>query len=279
MKKTFLIILLAIMFSACGEVHNADKIISVSIPPLKSLVTSIVGDDFEVEILLPSGVAPESYSPTVSQLLNLENSEFLFTTGLLDFEQQILSNSHLAPERIISLSNGVDLVTDSTHIHGNTPAPDPHIWISPTRLKIMAANVYNAIHSRFPDSAKYQHAYLKLINRIDSVHLTVSETLNRSSQRMFIVYHPALSYFAKDYDLVQLAVENNGKEPSASHIQNIVGAALDNNIKVILYQSEFPRSVVETIANDTGAVPVQFNPLNENIFDEILSISHTISGL
>ena len=281
MKNLFCIILLATSFFACGKRtdNQSDKIISVSIPPLKSIVEAIVGDDFEIETLLPSGVAPESYSPTISQLLNLENSEFLFTTGLLDFEHQIFNNLHLPSERIINLSNSIDIITDSTHIHKNTPAPDPHIWLSPLRLKTIASNVYNAIHSRFPDSAKYQHAYLKLIDRIDSTHLAVLETVNNSPQHMFIIYHPALSYFAKDYNLVQLAVENNGKEPSALHIQNIVSTASDNNIKVVLYQSEFPQSVVEVIAADIGAVTVEFNPLNENILDEILNISHIICDL
>lgn len=287
MKKSFRIIFfvsLAVasaILPACsgGAKSGSDKVISVSIPPLKFVVESIVGEDFAVETILPAGAAPESYSPTPAQLLNLENSQLLFTTGLLDFERQIFNNSHLPAGDIISVSNEVDVIADSTHFHGNTLAPDPHIWLSPVQLRTIAANVYDAIHTKFPDSVKYRDAYIRLTERIDSVHLAVSEMFSTSPKRMFMVYHPALSYFAKDYGLVQLAIEKNGKEPSAAHIRDIVAEADANTLQVILYQSEYPRTVVETVAADTGAVPVEFNPLNENILNEILQISHIVSGL
>ena len=278
--RTSLFVLLATFSTACNRTAATDseRVISVSIPPLKFIVSSIVGDDFVIETLLPSGVAPESYSPTVTQLLNLEDSELLFTTGLLDFEQQAFAKTNYPNTNIINLCNGMSLISDTAHNHGDTHGNDPHVWMSPVRLKEMAASVYEALQAKFPDSVGYQAAYAKLIERIDSIHMVVQNNINRSNNHAFIVYHPALSYFAEDYGLTQLAIENDGKEPSAAHLRDVVQTALDNDIQVILYQSEFPLSFIKTVARDTGAVPVEFNPLSEDILTEILNVSKIISG-
>ena len=89
---------------------------------------------------------------------------------------------------------------------------------------------------------------------------------------MFFIYHPALTYLARDYGLSQVAIEHEGKEPSAKHLARIIDQAREASIKHIFYQSEFPASSVEAICKDTNSNAVEINPLEEDIFSNILHI-------
>ena len=93
-----------------------------------------------------------------------------------------------------------------------------------------------------------------------------------NKDKAFVIYHPALSYLARDYQLTQIAIENEGKEPSAKHLARIIEQARAKGIKHILYQSEFPASSVEIICKDIDATAVEINPLDENILDNIRHI-------
>ena len=66
-----------------------------------------------------------------------------------------------------------------------------------------------------------------------------------------------------------MAIENEGKEPSAKRIAEIIDRARRDGIKRVFYQSEFPASSVAIVAEDIGAEAVEINPLGENIFDNI----------
>ena len=100
---------------------------------------------------------------------------------------------------------------------------------------------------------------------------------SNSHHSTFMIYHPALTYLARDYGLTQVAIENEGKEPSAKHLAHIIEQAHAEGIKHILYQSEFPASSVEIICRDANATAVEINPLDENIFDNIRYISALIT--
>ena len=136
----------------------------------------------------------------------------------------------------------------------------------------MAENTYNAIAREMPDSTKYNERYTTLCIQLLELDEEVAEMCNQSMRSTFIIYHPALTYLARDYGLTQIAVENEGKEPSAKHLANIIEKARNEKLKNIFYQSEFPASSVEIICNDINANAVEINPLDENVMDNIRHI-------
>lgn len=262
---------------------NPDEIrLTASISPIKYIVETITCGDFPVDVMVPAGASPESYSPTVNQMVDIERSGLIFTTGLLDFEQELVSKLSGDPQRIINLSKGIALLEGScSHItdnHSHNHGIDPHVWTSPKQLKVMATNAYNAISTAFPDSVKYKSAYDNLIISLDSLSNQVDREIKASGVKYFIIYHPALTYLARDYGLTQLSLEDEGKEPSAQHMRYIVDTAQKNNIKDILYQKQFSRSVVEAVAKEINAQPVDIEPLTENITEEILRITNIITA-
>ncbi len=257
----------------------------VSIAPLKPLVEGILGDDFEVSVLVPQGASPETFEPTPKQLREVESARFVFGTGLLEFEQELLHRI-ARNEQIINTSQGIELIAGTcSHAHHNhancthnhAHGVDPHIWCSPKSLGKMAENIYNAIAREMPDSVNYDKNYTTLCIRILELDEEVAEMCSNSHHSTFMIYHPALTYLARDYGLTQVAIENEGKEPSAKHLAHIIEQARKKGIKHILYQSEFPASSVEIICRDASATAVEINPLDENIFDNIRYISALIT--
>ena len=283
--RYIIILLMAVaLLAGCAERKVVvENHIIVSIAPLKPLVESILGNDFEVEVLVPQGTSPETFSPTPKQLQRVESARLVFGTGLLDFEQQLLHRI-ARKEQIVDLSQGIELIAGTcSHAHKHSAecqhshhshahGIDPHIWCSPKSLATMAENTFKAIKFSMPDSTKHEERYTTLCIKLLELDEEVSERCRQATRSHFVIYHPALTYLARDYALTQIAIEHEGKEPSAKRLAEVIRLCREEGVKHILYQSEFPASSVEILCHDTGAKAVEINPLAEDIFTNISNI-------
>ena len=293
MKRTFThlsIILLSVIAAStvicgCGSSNrkaenNGKESLFVTIGPLRQIVSGIVGEDFNIEVLVPAGASPESFEPTPRQFISLNKSKAVFAIGLIDFERNLTSKIK-EQSKVAYLSHGIELIAGSCshnhHGHHCHHGIDPHIWTSPVALKVMAQNAYNTIAAIYPDSAKYKANYELLSAQLDSLDRSVRTMCEGARVRRFIIYHPALTYLARDYGLEQISIEHEGKEPSAKRLADIIDNARTDGTTRLFYQSTYPRSTVEVIAKDINAEPVEIDPLREDIFDNIREITRLIT--
>lgn len=285
-----LIIILIIFFiilakPSDNKSRHIDRSLVVSILPLKSIVAKITGDDYKIEVLVPPGSSPETYEPTPKQLVSISDADLIFTVGLIDFEHRLMVKpTKQTGNKIVNLSDGVVLLSgccgsamDGGHSHHHHGV-DPHIWTSPKQLKIMAANAYNAIALLHPDNKTYEANYRELLAELDELDVRIANMLGSAQVKCFFIYHPAMTYYANDYNIEQISIEQEGKEPSADQLRGLIDLARKDNIATILYQREFSKSVVETIAKDIGATPVEIDPLAENIVQSIIEITQHITA-
>lgn len=272
----FIYIAAVVTLFSCGgkKSQSAENTIYVSIAPLKPIIEGIVGEDYKVEILVPIGASPETFEPTPKQFIALNESKLVFGTGLLDFEKSLLEKIH-DQSKVINLSLGIQTIAGScSHTHHGKHCHhgvDPHIWCSPKSLNIIANNANNAIVAHIPDK-DYSANYSILKEKLTALDADIAQLCNGASLPYFIIYHPALTYLARDYNLEQVAIEDEGKEPSAKRIAQIIDRARKDGIKRVFYQSEFPKSSVDIVAEDIGAEAVEINPLAENTFENIRHI-------
>lgn len=258
----------------------------VSIYPLKYLIDEISGHKFDVRVLVPTGASPETYEPTPRQIKELNDAPLIFTTGLIDFERELVgrltaNSRHIMT--VVDLSEGVELLEGHcghdghSHSHGI----DPHIWSSPRRLAVMAGTVCGSLALLSPvDSSPFAANLRTLLAKIDSLDRWIGERIASMPEngRGFVIYHPALTYYAADYGLTQTAIEQEGKEPSAEQLKELIKQARAQGIKTVLYQKEFSASVVETVAADIGARAVEIDPLAEDIPANLRRITEHITG-
>ena len=209
MRKLSAYLLAALLLAACTPEQPAgENTFYVSIPPLRSIVEGIVGDDFKIEVLVPPGASPETFEPTPRQFVELNKAQLIFNVGLIDFETTLLGKVG-DQAKVVNLSRGIDLIAGSCshghhgHDHGHAHGVDPHVWTSPKALQTMAANAYEAIRNAYPDSVKYEAGYNRLRSTLKELDIRTAEKIARSGVKYFIVYHPALTYYARDYGLRQ----------------------------------------------------------------------------
>lgn len=325
-KLVLKLLVCACIGSLCSCAQPAqpeEETLYVSILPLKSIVGGIVGDDFDVRVLVPAGASPETFEPTPRQFVDLNRARLIFNVGLIDFETTLLGKIE-ARDKVVDLSRGIDLIAGScSHAHNKvaradephaaamseeqqtagtaatpeeqqtagshaaTPAPqahghshahgiDPHIWTSPRALQRMAANAYEAIHALWPDSVKYTENHARLQEQLAALDARTAGKIAASGVRYFIIYHPALTYYARDYGLQQVAIEDDGKEPSARALARLIEQARRDSVRTIFYQSQFPASAVEVIARDIEAQSVAIDPLKEDVIANIDSLTDLI---
>ncbi len=266
----------------CGGGSESDNRLYVTIHPLRSIVGAIVGDDFDIDVLVPEGAGPETFEPSARQFVELNSAQLIFGTGLIDFEKSLLERVQ-EPQRVVVLHHGIELMEGScshSHAEGHHHAhgTDPHIWTSPRALQVMASNAYNAIHALYPDSVKYEMRHEALQRQLRELDARTAEKIIRSGRQTFIIYHPALTYYARDYGIRQVAIESDGKEPSAKRLAEIIDMARAERIARILYQSQYPASTVEAIARDIEAQSVAINPLAEDVVANIDAITDIITA-
>ena len=282
-RRSVIAIAVMQMITACSSPQTADnESVYVSILPLRGLLQEIVGKDLRIDVLVPAGASPETFEPTPRQFVALNRAQLIFDIGLLDFETALLQKVDDS-QKIVNLSEGIELLAGScSHIHADghrhAHGIDPHIWTSPQALQRMAANAYTAIRRIYPDSTRYEDNYRRLQAKLAALDAQTASMLTESGVQLFVIYHPALTYYAHDYGLQQVAIEEDGKEPSARHLARLIEQARASRVKHIFYQSQFPATAVEVIAGDIGAEPVQIDPLREDIIANIEEITRLITA-
>lgn len=177
-------------------------------------------------------------------------------------------------------SNDVETIEsfpkEDEHHHGK----DPHTWTSPDNVKIMAKNIYDAlveVDSINKDYYKTNYdKFIEEINQTDKKIKTILSDLPKDSK--FMVFHPSWGYFAKEYGLVQLPIEVEGKEPKPKMLQKIIEEAKEQNVKAIFTQSEFSDKSAKTIANELKIKVIKETPLAKDWSENLIKMANAIAN-
>ena len=278
MQKIATFIICALLIVGCTTKSDSDKkTIFVTITPMQSIIEEITAGDFDIEVIVPKGASPETFEPTPKQVTSFSDAEFIFSTGLIDFEQSLVERISGDAE-VVNLSNGIELIAGSCS-HGNHKhkhGVDPHIWTSPRALRTMVTNAHKAIMAHYPDSVKYTEATGRLLERINKLDNYCATRIKAEGVEAMMIYHPAYTYYARDYGIEQIAIEHDGKEPSLRQTTALIEKAKEHGVKAILRQPQYSEDKVRAIANDAGAEIITTDPLAEDILGEIERVTEII---
>jgi len=236
----------------------------VSIPPQAFLVEWLAGNLVRVDVLLPPGASPATYEPTPKQMAALDHAQLYLQIGA-PFEGPILAKvSELMPElRVVDCTAGVELepIGGGGHDH-DAGLLDPHIWLDPQQMKIIASTTAEALETLLPDEAPGIEERLAALHRaIDDTDARVAAVLAPFAGRTLLVFHPAYGYFTRRYGLIQMAVEVDGKAPSARRLATVVDELRQQPVPALFVQPQFSRSAAERVANALDCELVELDPL------------------
>lgn len=229
------------------------------------MVEQIVAPGSSIEVLAPETSSPESYEPTVRQIQGLADSRAYITTGLIDFEQSLLEKiPEVAPKTpVLDLSQRIEGISasfsDHTHAHGI----DPHIWLSPRRVARIGQEIAQSLGQLEPDSAEvYRERAQAFAARIDTLDRRFRQIAEQAKRKQFAIGHTALTYLADDYGLEQIAIEANGKEPSAMLIKQLIDSLQKAKIRAVFFQPQTSDAATQAIVRELpGGRAVEFDPL------------------
>ncbi len=264
MRKLALITaLIALVAASCSRGSSSENTLVVSIEPQRAILEALCDSGVSVVTLMDRGANPETFEPTLESRAALDRADMFFATGALPFEGQL---REAAGKRFVDTSLGVTPVYGTHdhpgHNHGHEGAPDPHFWTSPSGLRIMAANMADALAAANPAKAEVYKARLgSLNNKLDSLQAALADRLATAPHHTFAVWHPSLSYFARDFGLRQIVVGQEGKELSARRLRDIIDGARADSVAVFFFQREYDSRQAESLNEAIGSRLVTIDPL------------------
>lgn len=286
LRLLLLLVLLPHSVFAQGATH-----VFVSVLPLKTLVQKLAGDTVVVHSMVGTHQSPATYTPLPSQLKALSEAQLYFRVGV-PFESRWMTrieaqNSNM---KVVDLRQGLELRELTAHdheddahehhdAHEGDAALDPHIWTDPLNIMVMIGRVATELTSISPKQAtQIRYRAHEMQQNLLTLHGQITALLQPLQGQAFLVFHPSWGYFAARYGLQQLAIEHQGKVPSARTLAHLIEQAESQKIRVLLIQPQFNQKAAKRVAQAIGAEVRIIDPLSEQFPEVLLAAAQALAA-
>ncbi|QAR32191.1 cation ABC transporter substrate-binding protein [Geovibrio thiophilus] len=293
-----------------ASAYAADLKAAVSIIPQKYLADKISGGRFETMAVVGKGSNPHNYEPKPQQMVFISKAQVYFSIDLsfedVWLEKLLSANKNIrhvdcadpiprfpVPGEIIEDEDGHEEEHDHEHgeehghdheqgedeHHHDHSGLDPHIWLSPMNMKIMAKLIAGTFSEIDPaGKSVYDKNLAALLREIDGTDAKIRANLkNVPKDAPFMVFHPSWGYFAREYSLRQVAVEVEGKEPKPAQLKRLIGYAKARGIKVVFVQPQFSKKSAQSIASSIGGEVAEIDPLAYEWSSNLIYVSEVMA--
>lgn len=262
----------------------------VSVPPYAFFVEKIAGDAVHVETLVPAGANPHIYEASPKEVQRHHHAALWVYLGEA-FDKRVLryfKDTHKQIQ-ILDITQGIDLLsicekdgiaTEEAHHchHSHDEGYDLHIWLSPALAKLQAQKIAAALIALLPSLQEQFSANLqRFLDELDVLDRQIAQILAPLSGKAILVSHPAFGYFCKDYHLVQLSIEIEGKDPLPQHITEILEQAKHYSIQSVLIEPQYSNKGAELVAKSLHLPTHRVDPYAENYEENLLAIAKVIA--
>lgn len=279
--------LTAAVLVGCASKHDDGRqLLAVSIEPERFLLEQIAGPDYRVVTVLDPGANPETFEPSMRKRADIAEAQAYFAIGDLPFENQLRAGADGA--KMVSVSDGIQPVYgthdqcgnhDHEHEHEHEKGNgDPHTWTSVKNARIMARNMYRKLSQLNPaKQAEFKKRYDVLDSRLDSFDRALTAQLAPLRGNSFVVWHPSLSYFARDYGLNQISIGWESKEASPSALRTAIETGRQSGAKIFFLQREFDSRQARGLNSEMGMTEVVIDPMSYDWMQQINLIANELS--
>ncbi|OCL87408.1 metal ABC transporter solute-binding protein, Zn/Mn family [Arcobacter porcinus] len=286
------ILLISIIFVA--SLFAQKDMISVTILPQKYFVEKIVKDKFNINVMVAPGSSPHNFEPKPSSMKALFSSKIYFMIDEPSEKAWIEKFKTNAKNTLfVDTTKGVEKIAmiehshhedaedeDEHHSHHNhgDDGLDPHIWLDPISVKAQAKTIFETmVKIDEKNSNFYKENYEEFIKELDLLDNEIKEILKPYKDMAFMVFHPSWGYFSKRYEIEQISIEIEGKEPKPNDMIKLIEEAKLHNIKIVFVSPQFSQKNAKTISKSIGANVVSIDPLSDDWHNNMLLVAKEIA--
>ncbi len=260
----------------------------VSVAPQAAFVERVGGPHVAVEVLVAPGQSPHAFEPTPKQMASLAGSDVYFAIGL-PFEARLLPRITALDGGLLVVDTAADVERrsidgaapprehDGAHDEARDGLDDPHVWLDPGNVALIARSIAHALAEIDPPRARDYEANLEdFLRELADLDAELTKALAPLEGRPLYVFHPAFGYFADAYGLEQVAVETGGREPSARELAELIERASADGARVVFVQPQFSTRSAEAIADEIGGVVVPLDPLAADYVENLRAMAASV---
>jgi ABC-type Zn uptake system ZnuABC Zn-binding protein ZnuA len=260
----------------------ADYTVIATTSVFADLAQLALGDNVTIETIIPAGVDVHTFEPSPADAQKLAGADLIVMNGLgLDeWALSLLEAAGKSEEDVLELAEGIDESNAWVYLEGEEHSEevgdehahggiDPHIWLDPKGAAIYVERIAARVAAELPERAaeiqSARDAGLADIATLDE-ELRVGFAAIDASARKIVTFHDAFGYFARAYEIeiVGVAVEAPGQEPSAKEIAALIDAIKAAGVTSVFSEAQFPSKVLDQVAAETGATVL------ENLYSDAL---------
>jgi zinc transport system substrate-binding protein len=278
MKKTIYIVvgvLIAVIIVAAvaslyltnnlGNSPSAKITVLATFYPLYDFAQNVGGDKISVSVLVPETVDVHDFEPTPSDIAQVSSANVLIYNGAgLEPWIQDVINSAGNPNLItVDTSEGITLLPVSAQFQQGNRTVDPHIWLNPEDAKQQVNNILQGLIKADPSDSQYftdnANNYLA---KLDELNAEAINATTNTSTNVFVTFHEAFAYFAKQYNVTQISILGPfQEEPTPTDIQNVINTIHQYHLKYVGYESLENPAISQSISTQTNATLINMNPI------------------
>ena len=291
-RKKLIVVLMGFFFLIILQIHTycftkepipqKQNSVVVSIVPYQFFVEKISGNTIHVHSLVPPGMDVHTFEPTMKSASLLLTARGWIGVGE-PFEKKITNTLHHTSKAFtLNISDHLSLIQYPNTLHfsplsgaaHSCHGKDLHIWLSPKLVIEQIPLLTNFLAAIFPEHKdRYLLNARSLLKEMNELNLYLEKTLSPISGSTFLISHPALGYFCKDYQLFQLSVETDGKEPLPKDLSRIVRLAQEKNVKLMIVQKDYPDKGAKIIAQQLQIPIYYFDPYQSNYIKNLQELA------
>ena len=279
-RMAWIVIVAAALLAGCPDrperTDGSGKVrVVASLFPLADLAGRIGGADAEVACLLQAGQTPHDFRPNAAQAERCAEADLIVLVGLgIDAWAADAARASRGRAEVLRLAECADLWmpvlapddkdnhTDAHDGHGEAPS-DPHVWLDPVYMQSFARAIADALIAARPAArdgfVRRRDAVLADLKALDAEYRTV---LAAVAGKHFVTFHPAFSYVARRYGLVQMSLHTaDAAGFGPEHMEQVADFVRRHRVRAILAEPQFPPDKLRALARATGAAVGQLDPL------------------
>lgn len=226
--------------------NSSQKLVVISsILPIDEFVKKVGGEMIESSLIIPAGIEPHEFDPTINQIQTISSAEVLVYNGL-GIENWL---TKIDPPNKIDASNGLN----ASYSDRRNMTLDPHVWLDPMLAKKQVENIRNGLISIDPSNKDTYNSNAKsFLAELDELDRSIRSELESCKKKDFISFHNSFSYFAKRYGLTQHSISESGPEAEVTpaRLAEVINVAKNLGINVIYTEELMDPRYAQVIAQE-----------------------------